>query len=40
LSGNGIELKSQAGVTIEASLNVDVQASAQLNLKGALVNIN
>ena len=40
LSGNGIELKSQAGVRIEASQNVDVQAGAQLNLKGALVNIN
>ena len=35
LSGNGIELTSQAGVTIKASQNMDVQASAQLNLKGA-----
>ena len=40
LSGNGIELTSQAGVTVQATQNVDVQASAQLNLKGALVNIN
>ena len=32
LSGNGIEITSQAGITIEAS--------AQLDLKGSMVNIN
>jgi uncharacterized protein involved in type VI secretion and phage assembly len=40
LSGNGIELTSQAGVTIKAGQTMDVQASAQLNLKGAMININ
>jgi uncharacterized protein involved in type VI secretion and phage assembly len=40
LSGNGIALTSQAGVTVLATQNVDVQASAELNLKGAKVNIN
>jgi uncharacterized protein involved in type VI secretion and phage assembly len=40
LSGKGIELKSQMGVTIQGAQNIDVSASAQLNLKGSLVNIN
>ena len=40
LSGNGIELTSQAGVKIDAGQNLDLQASAQLNVKGAIVNIN
>jgi Uncharacterized protein conserved in bacteria len=40
LSGNGIEIKSQAGVKIEASQNMDLQAGSQLNIKGSMVNIN
>jgi uncharacterized protein involved in type VI secretion and phage assembly len=40
LCGNGIEITSQAGVTVQASQTIDVQAGVQLNLKGALVNIN
>lgn len=40
LSGNGIEMTSQAGVKIQASQNMDLQASAQLNIKGSMVNIN
>jgi uncharacterized protein involved in type VI secretion and phage assembly len=40
LHANGIEIISQAGVTIEASTDMDVKSSAQLNLKGSLVNIN
>jgi phage baseplate assembly protein V len=40
LSGNGVEITSQAAVKIEASQNVDLKAGPQLNLKGQMVNIN
>jgi uncharacterized protein involved in type VI secretion and phage assembly len=40
LSGKGIELSSQADVTIEAQQAGKVEASGQLTLKGATVNIN
>jgi uncharacterized protein involved in type VI secretion and phage assembly len=40
LSGKGIELSSQADVTIEAQQAGKLQASGQLTLKGATVNIN
>jgi len=40
LSGKGVEINSKADVKIEATTNLAVQAKAQLNLKGQLVNIN
>lgn len=40
LSGNGIEIVSQAEITIEASQNVGLESSAQVNIKGSTVNIN
>jgi phage baseplate assembly protein V len=40
LSGNGVEITSQAAVKIEAGQNMDLQARAQLNVKGQMVNIN
>jgi uncharacterized protein involved in type VI secretion and phage assembly len=40
LSGVGVEIRSQAGVTVEAAQNMDLKASAQVNVKGAMVNIN
>lgn len=40
LSGNGVEIASQAAVKIQASQNMDLQAGAQLNVKGQMVNIN
>lgn len=40
LSGNGIEITSQAEVKIEASQNMDLKAGPQLNIKGSMVNIN
>jgi phage baseplate assembly protein V len=40
LSGNGVEITSQAAVKIEASQNMDLKAAAQLNVKGQMVNIN
>ena len=40
LSGNGIEITSQADVKIEAGANMDLKASAQLNAKGQMINLN
>ena len=40
LSGNGVEITSQAAVKIEASQNLDLKAGPQLNIKGGMVNIN
>ena len=47
LSGNGVEISSKAAVKIEAaavmieaSQSMDLKAAAQLNVKGAVVNIN
>jgi uncharacterized protein involved in type VI secretion and phage assembly len=40
LEGNGIEIKSQADVKVEASQGMELKASAQLNIKGSVVNIN
>lgn len=36
----GIELKSDAGTTVEASLSMDLKAGAQMNLKGLMINLN
>ena len=40
LQGNGIEMKSQAGVKVEASQGMELKAGSQLNIKGSVVNIN
>jgi len=40
LQGNGVEIKSQAAVKIEATGNMDLKSNAQLNVKGTMVNIN
>jgi phage baseplate assembly protein V len=40
LSGNGVEITSQAAVKIQANQNIDLQAGAQLNIKGQMVNLN
>lgn len=40
MSANGVEIKSQAEVKIEASQNMDLKAGPQLNIKGSTVNIN
>ncbi len=40
LSGNGVEITSQAGIKVEAGSNLDLNASAQTNVRGAVVNIN
>lgn len=40
LSGQGVQITSTAEVKIEASQNMDLKSSAQLNVKGSMVNIN
>lgn len=40
LSGNGIEISSQAGIKVEATQTMDLKSSAQLNLQGAVINLN
>jgi uncharacterized protein involved in type VI secretion and phage assembly len=40
LSGNRVEITSQAELTIEAGQNMDLKAGPQLNLKGQIININ
>ena len=40
LSGNGVEITSQAAVKIEAKANLDLKAGPQLNVRGSTVNIN
>lgn len=40
LQGNGVEIKSQAAVKVEATGNMDLKSNAQMNIKGTLVNIN
>lgn len=40
LSGSAIEMTSAADIKVKSQGNMDLEASAQLNLKGGLVNIN
>lgn len=37
---NGIEMKSQMGVSIEAAQNMDLKASAIVTVKGAMIRLN
>lgn len=40
LSGNGVQIKSNAEVKIEATQTMDLKSDAQTNIKGSMVNIN
>lgn len=40
LNGQGIEIKSEAEIKIEASQSMDLKSGTQLNIKGSTVNIN
>lgn len=40
LSGNGVEIESQAAVKIQGSQDVDVKSDANVNLKGSIINLN
>ncbi len=37
---SGVEIVSQAGVKVEASQNLDLEAGAQVKVKGAAINLN
>ena len=39
-NGNGIEITSQSAIKLEASQDMNLETSAQLNIKGSMVNIN
>jgi uncharacterized protein involved in type VI secretion and phage assembly len=40
LSGNGVEISSQAEVKIEAGSSMDLRSSGQMKLKGATIDLN
>ena len=40
MQANGIEMKSQMGVTVEAAQNMDLKANAIVTVKGAMIRIN
>jgi uncharacterized protein involved in type VI secretion and phage assembly len=40
IQANGIEVKSQASLSVEAAQNIDIKAGAQLTLKGAMIKLN
>lgn len=40
ISAVGIEMKSQAGVQVQAVQSVDVSAGGQVGIKGAMINLN
>ena len=40
MQANGIEMKSQMGVSVEAAQNLDLKANAIVTIKGAMVQIN
>ncbi|MCP4119849.1 MAG: phage tail protein [Desulfobacteraceae bacterium] len=40
LEANGIEMKSQAGISAQAAQSMDLQANAQVTVKGATIHLN
>lgn len=40
MQANGIEMKSQMGVSVEAAQNMDLKANAILTVKGAMIRLN
>jgi uncharacterized protein involved in type VI secretion and phage assembly len=40
MEANGIEMKSQAGITVQATLSLDLKANAQVTVKGAMIQLN
>ncbi len=40
LKGNGVEIVSEAGVKVKASQNLDLDAGAKVNVKGATIHLN
>lgn len=40
IEGNGVEVKSQLDVSVEAGANLELKASGQATVKGATINLN
>jgi uncharacterized protein involved in type VI secretion and phage assembly len=40
MQANGIEMKSQIGVSVEAAQNIDLKANAMVTVKGAMIRLN
>jgi Uncharacterized protein conserved in bacteria len=40
MQANGIEMKSQLGVSVEASTSMDLKANAVVTVKGAMIRLN
>jgi phage baseplate assembly protein V len=40
MEANGIEMKSQMGVSVEAAMNMDLKANAIVTVKGAMIRLN
>ncbi len=40
IQANGIKVKSDASLSVEAAQNIDIKAGAQLTLQGAMIKIN
>jgi len=40
IEGNQIEIKADGSLKIEAGANIDLQAGGQVNIKGAMINLN
>lgn len=40
VEGNELQIKANGSLTIEAGANMDIQASGQVNIKGAMINLN
>ncbi len=40
MQANGVEIKSDMGVKIEAAQSIDLQASAQVTVRGAMIKLN
>ena len=40
MQANGIEMKSQMGVSVEAAQNMDLKANAIVTVKGAMIRLN
>jgi type VI secretion system secreted protein VgrG len=40
MQANGIEMKSQMGISAEAATNMDLKANAVVTVKGAMIRLN
>jgi len=40
IDGNQIEIKASGSLKIETGANIDLEAGGQVNIKGAMINLN